>query len=235
VILIPGKTIAEISRRQGETPRQNGSKEKSQTMDLNDRDQAIINVTWHGRGGQGAVTAAMILAEAAYIDGYKGVTAAPFFGVERRGAPITATTRFSRTPIRTLTPTAKAEVVVVLDERLMQAVDVLGGLKPAGLLILNSSSPPEKFCTDMDIAVATSDANSIAEEVGLVVAGTVLINTSLLGAFSRASSLVSMESLEKAIGKNFNQKAAQLNIRGARLTYEATRTNRVWQLPSPAV
>jgi pyruvate ferredoxin oxidoreductase gamma subunit len=204
-------------------------------MVLNDRDQAIINVTWYGRGGQGAVTAAMILAEAAYIDGYKGVTAAPFFGVERRGAPITATTRFSRTPIRTLTPTAKADVVVVLDERLMQAVDVLGGLKPDGLLILNSSNPPEKFCTDMGIAVATSDANSTAEKVGLVVAGTVLINTSLLGAFSRASSLVSMESLEKAISKNFKPQAAQLNIRGARLTYEATRMNRAWQLSAPGV
>jgi len=201
----------------------------------NDRDQAIINVTWHGRGGQGAVTAAMILAEAAYIDGYEGVTAAPFFGVERRGAPITATTRFSKVPIRTLTPTAKAEVVVVLDERLMQAVDVLGGLKPDGLLILNSSNPPEKFCTDLDIAVATSDANSIAEEVGLVVAGTVLINTSLLGAFSRASSLVSMESLEKAISKNFNPKAAQLNIRGAQLTYEATRMNRLWQFKEKSI
>ena len=204
-------------------------------MVLNDRDQAIINVTWYGRGGQGAVTAAMILAEAAYIDGYKGVTAAPFFGVERRGAPITATTRFSRTPIRTLTPTAKADVVVVLDERLMQAVDVIGGLKADGLLILNSSNSPEKFCNDMAIAVATSDATSIAEEVGLMVAGTVLINTSLLGAFSRASRLVNMESLEKAISKNFNPKAAQLNIKGARLTYEATRINRVWQLSSAGV
>ena len=126
-------------------------------------------------------------------------------------------------------------MVVVLDERLMQAVDVLGGLKADGLLILNSSNPPEKFCTDMEIAVATSDASSIAEEVGLVVAGTVLINTSLLGAFSRASRLVNMESLEKAISKNFNPKAAQLNIKGARLTYEATRINRVWKLSSPGV
>ena len=204
-------------------------------MVLDDKDQTIINVTWHGRGGQGAVTAAMILAEAAYIDGYRGVTAAPFFGVERRGAPITATTRFSRTPIRTLTPTAKADVVVVLDERLMQAVNVLGGLKPDGLLILNSSNPPEKFCTDMEIAVATSDASSIAKEVGLVVAGTVLINTFLLGAFSRASRLVNMASLEKAISKNFNPQAAQLNIKGALLTYEATRINRVWQLSAPGV
>ena len=193
-------------------------------------EEKVINVTWHGRGGQGAVTAAMILAEAAYLDGYQGVSAAPFFGVERRGAPITATTRFSRKPIRTLSPTAQADVVVVLDERLLQAVDVLGGLKPNGLLILNSSSGPEKFCTDMDIAVATSDASSIAREVGLVVAGTVLINTSLLGAFSKASCLVKMESLEKAIGENFSKQAAKVNIEGARLTYEATRINRDWQL-----
>jgi 2-oxoacid:acceptor oxidoreductase gamma subunit (pyruvate/2-ketoisovalerate family) len=193
-------------------------------------EERVINVTWHGRGGQGAVTAAMILAEAAYLDGYQGVTAAPFFGVERRGAPITATTRFSKKPIRTLSPATQADVVVVLDERLLQAVDVLGGLRADGLLILNASSPPEIFCTDMDIAVATSDANSIAREIGLVVAGAVLINTSLLGAFSKASSLIQMKSLEKAIGQNFNEQAAKINIQGARLTYEATRINRSWQL-----
>jgi 2-oxoacid:acceptor oxidoreductase gamma subunit (pyruvate/2-ketoisovalerate family) len=193
-------------------------------------EERVINVTWHGRGGQGAVTAAMILAEAAYLDGYQGVTAAPFFGVERRGAPITATTRFSKKPIRTLSPATQADVVVVLDERLLQAVDVLGGLRADGLLILNASSPPETYCTDMDIAVATSDANSIAREIGLVVAGAVLINTSLLGAFSRASSLIQMKSLEKAIGENFSEQAAKINIQGARLTYEATRINRSWQL-----
>ena len=194
------------------------------------REEKVTNVTWHGRGGQGAVTAAMILAEAAYMDSYKGVTAAPFFGVERRGAPIAATTRFSKKPIRTLSPTAKSDVVLVLDDRLMQTVDVLGGLKPEGLLIVNSSHPPETFCTDMNIAVATSDASSIAREIGLVVAGTVMINTAFLGAFSKASGLVSMESLERAIGDNFKQKAAELNIQGARLTYEATKVNRTWQL-----
>ena len=201
-------------------------------MSVEHREQRIINVIWHGRGGQGAVTAAMILAEAAYFDGYKGVTAAPFFGVERRGAPITATTRFSTEPIRTLSPTAKADVAVVLDERLLRAVDVRGGLRSDGLLILNSGGTPEKFCTDMDFAVATSDVNSIAREIGLVVAGTVLVNTSLLGAFSKASGLVTMESLEKAIGKNFNEKAAQLNIKGAQLAHKATRINRLWQFSS---
>ena len=192
-------------------------------------DEKVIHVTWHGRGGQGAVTAAMILAEAAYQDGYEGVTAAPFFGVERRGAPITATTRLSREPIRTLNPAAKADVIVVLDERLIQTANVMAGLKPEGLLIVNSSHPPESFCNDMSRAVATSDANSIAREIGLVVAGTVLTNTSLLGAFSRASGLVTMESVERAIGDNFSGKAAKINIQGARLTYEATKINRAWR------
>ena len=196
---------------------------------MDDKDQRVINVTWHGRGGQGAVTAAMILAEAAYLDGYKGVTAAPFFGVERRGAPITATTRLSMEPIRTLQPTAKADVVVVLDERLIQTANALAALKQEGLLIVNSTHLPESFCNDMSRAVATSDANSIAREIGLVIAGTVLINTSLLGAFAKASGLVTMESLEKAIGDNFGSKAAKINIQGARLTYEATKINRRWR------
>jgi pyruvate ferredoxin oxidoreductase gamma subunit len=194
-----------------------------------DSEQRLYTITWHGRGGQGAVTAAMILAESAYLDGYKGVTAAPFFGVERRGAPITATTRFSRIRIRTVSQSPGADVIVVLDERLMQAVDVLAGLKPAGLLVVNSKRAPEAVYDGDGIVVATTDANSIAREIGLVVAGTVLINTSLLGAFSRASQLVTMASLEKAIRQNFNEKAAELNIRGARLTYEATQMTRDWQ------
>ena len=197
-------------------------------MGVDDKGRKVIYVTWHGRGGQGAVTAAMILAEAAHLDGYRGVTAAPFFGVERRGAPITARTTFARAPIRTLTPTTRADVAVVLDERLMQAVDVIGGLKPDGLLVLNSRSEPDMFCTDLEIAVATSDATSIAKKIGLVVAGTVLINTSILGTFSKASGLITMESLEKAIGNNFSQKAAEINIQGARLTYEATRLSGDW-------
>jgi 2-oxoacid:acceptor oxidoreductase gamma subunit (pyruvate/2-ketoisovalerate family) len=198
-------------------------------MVVDEKDQKIINVTWHGRGGQGAVTAAMILAEAAYLDGYEGVTAAPFFGVERRGAPITATTRLSIRPMRTLNPTAKADVVVVLDERLILTANALATLKPEGLLIVNSGNPPESFCNDMSRAVATSDANAIARKIGLVIAGTVLINTSLLGAFARASRLVTMESLERAIGDNLGNKAAEINIQGARLTYDATKINREWQ------
>jgi len=189
----------------------------------------VYNVTWHGRGGHGAVTAAMILAEAAYLDGYRGVTAAPFFGVERRGAPVTASTRFSRQPMRTVSQVGGADVILVLDERLLKTVDVLAGLSPGGLLIVNSRGAPESLCKRQDIVVATSDAGGIAKEIGLVVAGTVVINTPLLGAFARASRLVTMASLEEAIRQSFKEKAAGLNIQGARLTFETTRTTGRWQ------
>lgn len=189
----------------------------------------VYTVVWHGRGGQGAVTAAMILAEAAYLDGYRGVNAAPFFGVERRGAPITASTRFCRNRLRSVSQAPGADVVLVLDDRLLQAVDVLAGLKAGGLLIVNSKKPPETFSNRGGIIVAVSDANSVARKIGLVVTGALLINTSLLGAFSYASGLVSMQSIEAAIRQNFNEKAAELNIRGARLTCEATRLTGEWQ------
>jgi 2-oxoacid:acceptor oxidoreductase gamma subunit (pyruvate/2-ketoisovalerate family) len=194
-----------------------------------DREEKVYSVTWHGRGGQGAVTAAMILAEAAYLDGYKGVTAAPFFGVERRGAPVTASTRFCRQRLRTVSQVGGADVILVLDERLLKTVDVLAGLSPGGLLVVNSRGIPEGLCNRQDIVVATSDAAGIAKEIGLVVAGTVVINTPLLGAFARASGLVTMSSLEQAIRQNFKEKAAELNIRGARLTFETTRTTGTWR------
>jgi 2-oxoacid:acceptor oxidoreductase gamma subunit (pyruvate/2-ketoisovalerate family) len=191
--------------------------------------QRVFSVTWHGRGGQGAVTAAMILAEAAHLDGYKGVTAAPFFGVERRGAPVTASTRFSRQPIRTVSQTRGADVIVVFDERLMNTVDVLAGLSPGGLVVVNSRGVPGSLCNRDGIVVATSDAAAIAGEIGLLVAGTTVVNTPLLGAFARASGLVTMASIEEAIRRSFKEKAAELNIRGARLTYEATRMTGAWE------
>ncbi|MBW1981090.1 MAG: 2-oxoacid:acceptor oxidoreductase family protein [Deltaproteobacteria bacterium] len=191
--------------------------------------QKVYTVTWHGRGGQGGVTAAMILAEAAYLDGYQGVAAAPFFGVERRGAPITASTRIARERLRTVIQEKEADVVLVLDERLIRTANVLAGLKKEGLLIVNSAHPPEAVCQQGGIVVATSDASGVARKIGLTVAGTVLVNTAMLGAFCRATGLVSMESLTEAIKQNFNDRAARLNIEGARLTFAQTQIDGSWQ------
>lgn len=181
-----------------------------------------IEVRWHGRGGQGAVTAASILAEAAFYDGYKGVTSAPFFGAERRGAPIIATTRFGWKPVRTFSLVETPDVVVVLDETLINVVDVTAGIRPDGIVIINTAKPPEDIELKGTINIATTDANRWAREAGLIVSGTVISNTAILGGFARATGLIAIESLKRALMDSFSKTAAEKNINGARLAYRET-------------
>jgi 2-oxoacid:acceptor oxidoreductase gamma subunit (pyruvate/2-ketoisovalerate family) len=164
----------------------------------------------------------MVLAEAAYFSGYKGVTAAPFFGAERRGAPVIATNRFGWEPIRTFSLVDRPHVVVVLEEALLNVVNVLAGIRPDGIVLINTHKPPEAFAFADGINVATTDASGWAREAGLIVAGAVLFNTTILGGFARATGLVSFESIEKALRGHFEGEAGEKNVRGARLAYEGT-------------
>ncbi len=182
-----------------------------------------IEIRWHGRGGHGAVTAAMILAQAAYYEGYRGVTAAPFFGAERRGAPVIATNRFGPNPIRTFSLVTDPDIVVVLDESLLTIVDVTAGLRSDGIVIINSLREPQEFDISAKFNVATTDAFHCALEAGLVVSGTAIFNTAVLGGFSSASTLISMESIEKSLSHFFNGNALQKNINGARLAFNRTK------------
>lgn len=181
-----------------------------------------IEVRWHGRGGQGAVTAAQILAEAAFYDGFKGVTAAPFFGAERRGAPVIATNRFAREPVRTFALVQKPSVVVVLDETILKVVNVLAGLEPDGIVVINSRKTPDQIKLSSPAKVAVTDATQWATKAGLIISGAVLFNTSILGGFSKATGLVSMPSIEKALRNHFKDGAGEKNVLGARMAYEGT-------------
>ncbi len=181
-----------------------------------------IEIRWHGRGGQGAVTAAMVMAEAAYYDGYKGVTSAPFFGAERRGAPVIATTRFGRQPIRTFSLVEYPDVVVVLDESLLRVLDVTAGMRSDGLVLINTAKLPEGIVLNTPVNIATTNATYWAKEAGLIVAGSVLFNTTILGGFAKATGMITMASIEKALGLHFKREALERNIHGARLAYEET-------------
>ena len=176
-----------------------------------------IEVRWHGRGGQGAVTAANILAEAAYYDGYKGVTAAPFFGAERRGAPVIASNRFGWEPVRTFSLVNHPDVVVVLDETLLKVVNVAAGVRPDGIVIINTTKPPEAIELKTTVNIAATNATGWAKEAGLIVSGAVLFNTTILGGFAKATGLISMESIEKALRHHFHGPAADKNVQGASL------------------
>ncbi len=186
----------------------------------------FIEVRWHGRGGQGAVTAAEILAQAAFYDGYRGVTAAPFFGAERRGAPVIATNRFAREPLRTVSLVQRPSVVVVLDETILRVADVTAGMQPDGIVIINSRKSPDQIALPSSFRIAVTDASRCAAEAGLIISGTVMFNTAILGGFSSATGLVSMESVERALRDRFNGEASEKNVLGARLASQGTVVSR---------
>ena len=185
-------------------------------------DKRIWEIRWHGRGGQGAVTSAQILAEAAYYDGYQGVTSAPYFGAERRGAPVSATTRFSPEPIRVYSAVETPDVVVVLDESLLKADDVTSGLNQGGWLIVNSTRRPTEISLKGGFQIATANATLIAQQVGLVIAGVSVVNTPILGAFLRATGLLSLESVHQAIKGKFSTADADRNFRAVQLAFDST-------------
>ena len=186
------------------------------------RDQKIIEIRWHGRGGQGAVTSANLLAEAAYHAGFKGVTSAPAFGAERRGAPVTASTRLASHPLRHFSQVEHPDIVVVMDDSLLVSGGATRGLAPDGFIIVNSHATPETLGLGNGYRVATADANRIAEALGLNISGTLMVNTAMLGAVARTTGLVGIEHLEIAMKNAFSPRAAARNIEAARRTYECT-------------
>ncbi len=189
-----------------------------------DPSQDTYEIRWHGRGGQGAVTSSKILAVAGFRSGFAGVTAAPSFGAERRGAPITASTRLSRGPIRTVSQVTSPDIVVVLDESLLAVGGAMAGLKPGGTVIVNSTKSPDEPAISRDgCRVVTADVTGAALAAGVVVGGAPMVNTAILGAIAAATGLIGMDSLEDAIADHFPEAAAKKNREAARLAYECTR------------
>jgi len=168
----------------------------------------------HGRGGQGNVTAGELLAIAAFEDG-KHSQAFPAFGSERMGSPVQAFVRISDAPVRARTQVYEPDIVIVQDPTLLGVVDVLSGLRPGGVVIVNSDQPPAQLALQTDARVITVPALAIArEEVGRPIP-----NTTLMGAFAAATGLVSLEAIERAIRHRWPQEAAEKNVKAARRAY----------------
>jgi len=172
----------------------------------------------HGRGGQGSVTAAELLAHAAFIEG-KWVQAFPYFGAERRGAPVKAFARISDKQILVHSQVYTPDYVIVLDHAIHKVVDVTEGLKKDGILVMNTTKKP----SDVGLhgwRIATVDATGIALELNLLVAGLPVVNTSIIGAFAKATSEVKLESVLKAVKETWTGSAAEKNAHAAELAYE---------------
>ncbi|UCD22490.1 MAG: 2-oxoacid:acceptor oxidoreductase family protein [Chloroflexota bacterium] len=188
--------------------------------------QDYYEIRWHGRGGQGAITAAKILAQAAYLEGYHGVTAAPSFGAERRGAPVSASTRISPQTVMVVSQVENPNTVIVLDHTLLKFEEVTSGLIKGGWLIVNSRQSPGELDFGSDFSIASADATGVCSRLGLVVAGLTIVNTAMLGAFIRATEVVRMASVEKVVRERFSNGNVDINLAAIAQTYEITKLKR---------
>ena len=178
----------------------------------------IKEIRIHGRGGQGGVTLAELIARAAYKEG-KWVQAFPYFGAERRGAPVKAFARISDEPILVRSQTYNPDYIIVLDESLLDVANVTEGLKENGTIIINTTLRPEEVNIS-GYKIATVDATGIALELGLLVAGLPVVNTAMAGAFAKATGEITIESVVEAIKEEWKGAVGEKNAKAAILAYE---------------
>ncbi len=179
----------------------------------------MYEIRFHGRGGQGAVMAAQTIAEAAVYEGLEAI-AFPFFGAERRGAPIMAFARIDDKKISLRTQVYQPDMVVIMEESLIEIEPVADGLKPGGCAVVNSKLSPNHIDLGVKARCATVDATSIALEM----LKAPIVNTAILGAMARADDFVSIKAVKEAIasrfGEHLGEEAGRINAQAAQMAYE---------------
>jgi len=171
----------------------------------------MLEMRFHGRGGQGMVTAAQVLATAAILEG-KYAQAFPEFGPERRGAPVKAYLRIANAPIYVREPILRPDVVVVADQSLFKAENPLEGVKETTVLVVNGvyKAPVKTYYVD-------------ATSLAMKILGRPIVNTALIGAVVKATGVVSLGSVAKALAKFFSGKLYDLNLKLVEAAYQETR------------
>jgi len=182
----------------------------------------ILEIRWHGRGGQGAWTASELLARAAILEG-KYVQSFPEFGPERMGAPVTAFTRISTEPIHMHCGVYNPNVVAVLDPTLLKAVSVTEGLDEEGTIVINSKENATEIRK-----IVNADERKVwvipATEIALKTLGIPITNTAMLGAVARVTEIVQLESVEKTVKERFRLDIAEKNFAVIKEAYKEVKS-----------
>mgnify|MGYP002564807457 FL=1 len=167
----------------------------------------LIEIRWHGRGGQGAKTASLLLADAAFNTG-KYIQGFPEYGPERMGAPITAYNRISNTPIRIHSNIYEPDYVVVVDDSLLEAVDVTAGLKPDGAIVINTTKSGNELKPLLN--GYTGDVYTIdARKISLETLGKYFPNTPMLAATVKVSGVIEEKDFLADMEGSFKHKFAK--------------------------
>lgn len=189
--------------------------------------EGLVEIRWHGRGGQGAVTAAKLVAETA-LEQDKYFQAMPEYGAERMGAPIVAFTRIAEQPVTIHAAVTEPDIVIVLDDTLLKGVPVADGLKKGGTIIVNTTDSPEDVKVRLgvdDATVATVDATGIAIDT----IKRAIPNTPMLGALVRATGIMDIElvlgHVKKSLGKKLSDAVVEGNVAAVRRAFEEAKVS----------
>jgi len=186
------------------------------------RTKEMLEIRWHARGGQGAKTAATLVAEVAMGEG-KYTQGFPDYGPERMGAPMRGYTRVSSKPIRIHSAIVSPDAVVVLDETLLATVDVCEHLAADGQLLVNTKKSPAELRARLKLPAAQRVYTLDAEGISIAEIGRAIPNTPMIGALVKATGLASVESFyedaKKKFGKKFSPQVVEGNIRAIQRAY----------------
>jgi len=177
----------------------------------------LVELALRGRGGQGVVTAGELLVKAEVLDDKYGQSI-PFYGGERRGAPVISYVRLSDQPIFLHREVYNSDGVAVFDPSLFKIMNITEGIKESGFLLINSSQPKRIWKREYIV-----DATNIAKELGLVVAGWTVVNTTMVGALAKVLGQPTLASLEEAVKEEFHGKLGELNAEAVERGYKEVR------------
>ncbi|MGC2062149.1 MAG: 2-oxoacid:acceptor oxidoreductase family protein [Thermodesulfovibrionales bacterium] len=183
----------------------------------------MTEIRWHGRGGQGTVTAAKVLADAC-LSGGRHVQAFPEYGPERAGAPLRAYNRVSSKELRMHCPVLNPDVVTVVDATLLDSINIAEGAKENTIYIINTTRDPQELRQKLGASAAQKVITVDATKIAIDCFGRAMPNSPMLGALCKATGLITLEHLledvKKSFGKKFSQKVIDGNLEATRRGYE---------------
>ena len=186
--------------------------------------EKIVEISMHCRGGQTCITASQLLAEMAFEEGFQDTIAIPIIGAERRGAPIQAFTKISKTKvIKTYDSVVNPDFILMFDTSLLEIHSIKATIKDGVNLIINSAEPIDKSDLPDNIKIFIVDATGICIRKNFMHASGPILNIPMLGAFGKITGYYNLETMEKVIKKQFGESRLDKNMSVAKDAYESVR------------